>query len=55
MNSKIFLISDESIRLMAVSRAASFDWQFALLVAYEKGCHLYLQFLFIIAVFRFGK
>jgi len=35
------------IRLMAMSRAASFDGQFALLVA----GHLYLLFLFIIAVF----
>jgi len=39
------------IRLMALSRAASFDGQFALLVA----CHLYLLYLFIIAVFLFGK
>ena len=35
------------IRLMAMSRAASFDGQFALLLA----CHLYLLPLFIIAVF----
>ena len=41
------LRASTDIRLMAVSRAASFDGQFALLVA----CQLYLLFLFIIAVF----
>jgi len=35
------------IRLMAMSRAASFDGQLALLIA----CHLCLLFLLIIAVF----